>query len=120
MKAYQIKVFDPFGAFKKQINPRNVTSGISFSETLDGGQGDLALSFIGEASEIQCADIIEIRELEIGAERIPNYWNDALLWDDTAFWEDYSESVVPTYTGIVERVSVDEYREKSVLTLNVL
>ena len=63
MKAYEIKAYDPFGTFKRQITPRNVTNAVSYSEQLDGGQGDMTLSVIGNPDDYQCGDIIEIREL---------------------------------------------------------
>jgi hypothetical protein len=35
MKSFEVKLYSKNGTFKKTINPRNITSEISFSEDLD-------------------------------------------------------------------------------------
>lgn len=46
MKTFEVKLYDSSGTFKKQINPTNITSQISFSEELNGGQGNLNMDIV--------------------------------------------------------------------------
>jgi hypothetical protein len=38
MKSFELKLYSRDGIFKKQINPKTISSDISFSEELNGGQ----------------------------------------------------------------------------------
>lgn len=46
MKSYEIKTYTRLGVFKKQINPKNIVSDISFSEEQNGGQSNMTLSVV--------------------------------------------------------------------------
>lgn len=97
MKKFEVKVYDKSGTFKKQINPKNITSDITFTEELNGGQGNLMLSFVGDFDDYSVTDIVEIREVD-----------------------DENKSITPTYTGIIEEIDDDEYKTTEVVTLSLL
>lgn len=97
MKKFEIKVYDHLGVFKSQINPKTLTSDVSFTEELNGGQGSLNISFVGDLDDYAVADIVEVREVD-----------------------DENKSITPTYTGIVEEIDDDEYKTTEVITLNLL
>lgn len=97
MKSYEIKLYSRVWTFKKNINPKNVVSEIQFSEDLEWWQSDLSLEVIWEFDEFMATDIIEIREVD----------------------EDNKE-ISPTYTWIVEEISVKEYENGSTINVQVL
>lgn len=97
MKSFEIKVYSRIWTFKKTINPKDVTSEISFSEDLEWGQWDLLLSFRGDFWTYLSTDIVEIREVD-----------------------EENKDISRTYTGIIEEISVDEYETYSVVNLQLL
>lgn len=97
MKTFEVKLYDSSGTFKKQINPTNITSQISFSEELNGGQGNLNMDIVWDMDDFVCSDIVEIREV------------------DTE-----NRAISATYTGVIEEIGVKEYKTTEVLNLSIL
>lgn len=94
MKYFEVKLYDASGNFKKQLNARNITSSLSFSENIDGTQGNLNISIKDVSENYSVTDIVEVREI--------------------VKWESW---VHPTYTGIIERVFIEEKKEGEFLIL---
>jgi len=97
MKSFEIKVYSRIWTFKKTINPRDITSEISFSEDLEWWQSDLLLSFKWDASSYLATDIVEIREVD-----------------------EENKDISRTYTWIIEEISDDEYENHSVVNVQLL
>ncbi len=97
IKKYEYKLYNREWNFKKQINPRDISSDLSFSEQIDGWQGDLQLTVIDDIANYQTSDIIEIRE-------VTTKW----LW----IWA--------TYTGIIETINIKETKQGAVLKIELL
>lgn len=97
MKSYEVKLYSRTGLFKKTINPRNISSEISFSEELEWGQWDLTLSVEWNFSDFLSTDIVEIREVD----------------------ED-NKQISKTYTWIIEEIWVDEFEWKSLVNIQIL
>lgn len=97
MKSFEIKLYSRTWAFKKTINPRNVSSEISFSEELEWGQWDMILTVEWEFSDFLSTDIVEIREVD----------------------ED-NKQISMTYTGIIEEIWVDELESKTLVNIQIL
>jgi hypothetical protein len=96
-KQFEIKIYEKDGTFKQVVNPKNVTTDISFTEELNGGQGNLSISFVGDPDSVISSDIVEVREV------------------DTE-----NKVISKTYTGIVEELDITEYKENEVVTLSIL
>lgn len=97
MKSFEVKTYTRAWIFKKTINPKDITSEISFSEDLDGGQSDLNLQITWDFWDFLCTDIVEIREVD-----------------------DENKQISRTYTGIIEEISVTEFEKNDVISLNIL
>lgn len=95
MKYFEVKLYDASGNFKKQMNPRNITSQITFSENINGTQGNLNISIKDDSDDYSVTDIIEVREI--------------------VKWETW---VNETYTGIIERTTIDERTEWELIILD--
>lgn len=120
MKYFELKLYDNAGVFKKQINPRNIISQITFPENINWGQGNLDITIRDIASDYSVTDIIEVREVEKWSNITVYTWQDAQNWDDSDIWKETDSNVFPTYTGIVERISVQEKRSWEVITVKCL
>lgn len=96
MKTYEIKTYSWSGVFKKQINPLNVTTDISFTEELQWGQWNLNLTIVWSLDDFVCSDIVEIRE----------------VWDD--------KDILASYTGIIEEIDVKEFKDSEIISLSIL
>ncbi len=119
MKLYEVKLYSQSWVFKKQINPKTITSWISFSEQLDGGQSNINIDLIWDSSDFLCGDIVEIRETNSWVFSV-NYWDDSQNWNDSQNWDDGEDKTISTYTGIIEKVSVDEFQKSELVTLEIL
>lgn len=97
MKSYEIKIYSRLGNFKKSINPRDILSEISFSEDLNGGQWSLNLELIWDLENFEVSDIIEIREVS-----------------------DNSTHIIPTFTGIIEEIQIEEFENYDKISLEIL
>lgn len=97
MKSYEFKLYDRLGKYKKTINPLSVTSEITFSEDINGGQWSLTLDIVENMAHFDLTDILEIREVS-----------------------DDSPEIIPTFTGIIEEIQITEYAEKDVLSIELL
>ena len=117
MKYFEIKLYSQKWEFKKQIN---TTSDINFSEQLDWWQSNLNLEVIWNSVDFNCSDIIEIREVNIWVKLQLNYWDDSQIWDDSKIWDDWEKPVISTYTWIIEKIWVTEYKNKEVLNKQLI
>lgn len=97
MKSYEVKVYSRTWTYKSTINPRNLVSDINFSEDLNGWQSDLNLEIIWDFNDFLCTDIVEIREVD-----------------------EENKIISPTYTWIVEEISVKEFEGWSTVILQLL
>lgn len=120
MKYFELKLYNYAGVFKKQINPRNITSQITFSENINGGQWSLDLTIRDLSSEYEMTDIIEVREVEKGSVKTETFWDDNNIWNDSNTWNEGTSNVFPTYTGIIERIAVQEKRDGELLNIKCL
>lgn len=94
MKYYEVKLYTQKWEFKKQINPINITNELVFSEELNWWQGNLNLELIWKSSDYICSDIVEIREIQ--------------KW-----------VIKATYTWIIERIKIQEYKIAEWVTLEL-
>ena len=97
MKSYEIKLYSRIWDFKKTINPLNVVSEISFSEEINWGQSDMNIEIIWDFNDFLCTDIIEIREVD-----------------------EENKEISPTYTWIIEEISLKEYENWDTVNLQIL
>lgn len=97
MKVYEVKTYSANGTFKKQINPLNINTDISFTEEINGWQGNLNMTITWDLDDYSCSDIVEIREID----------------DETLI-------ITATYTWIIEEIDVREYNNWESLTFSIL
>lgn len=97
LKSYEIKLYTQKWVFKKQINLRNNINEITFSENIDWWQGDLTLQIIWNLNNFSTTDIIEIREVS-----------------------KENKTVIPTYTWIIESIEEIEYKNWTLLNIELL
>lgn len=97
MKSYEFKLYDRKGKYKKTINPKNITSDVSFSEDLNGWQGNMTLGIVDEVNNFMCTDIIEIREVD-----------------------EENREISPTFTGIIESVNITEFEDTYEMSIELL
>lgn len=97
MKSYEVKIYSRLGKFKKSINPKDILSEISFSEDLNGGQWSLNLEISGNIENFEVSDIVEIREVS-----------------------ENSTKIIPTFTGIIEEIQVEEFETYDKISLEIL
>jgi hypothetical protein len=122
-KYYEVKLYDWEGNFKKQISSKNITSDIFFSENINGTQGDLTLDIVGDEVDFKESDIIEIRESIDSIKSFPITADTTLFTADTTLLTadaTRTSNVFPTYTGIIERKSIQEYKYSQVLGITLL
>lgn len=122
-KYYEVKLYDWQGNFKKQISSKNITSDIFFSENINGTQGDLTLDIVGDEADFKESDIIEIRESIESIKSFPITADTTLFTADTTLLTadaTRTQNVFPTYTGIIERKSIQEYKYSQVLGITLL
>ncbi len=96
IKNYEIKLYSQKWEFKTQINLKNNTNEISFSESLNGWQGSLNLQVVWTENDFICSDIVEIREVS-----------------------QKNKTINPTYTGIIENIEIQEYKNTSILNIEL-
>jgi len=96
MKSYEIKTYTRLWVFKKQINPKNIVSDISFSEEQNGGQSNMALSVVWDIADFSPSDIVEIREV-----------------DDT------NKEISNTYSGIINNMEIVEFQKSYILNIEI-
>lgn len=111
MKYFEVKLYDASGNFKKQMNPRNITSQITFSENINGTQGNLNISIKDDSDDYSVTDIIEVREVKKGSSKTIYTWIDSMIWNDGGIWDEEDTNIFETYTGIIERITIDEKAE---------
>lgn len=97
MKQFEVKLYSRDWTFKKVINPKTITSVISFSEEIDWWQSDLNLQVTWDFWDYLCTDIIEVREVDTENKQISR-----------------------TYSGIIEEIAVVEYKNKDTISLTIL
>ncbi len=96
LKFYEIKLYSQNWDFKDQINLKNVTDEISFWENINWWQGNLTIKVIWNQDDFMCSDIVEVREVS-----------------------ENNKIVTPTYTGIIEDIGIEEYKDWTVIVLNL-
>ena len=96
-KFYEYKIYSRLGQHKHTINPQNVLSEISISEDLNGGQGAMTLEIVGNSEDFELTDILEICEVS-----------------------DENTEISPTFTGILEEITISEHKNHDQLTLEFL
>lgn len=97
MKSFEVKLYSRVWLFKKTINPRNIVSEINFSEELNWWQSDMNLEVIWDFWDFLSTDIIEIREVD-----------------------EENKVISPTYTWVIEEISLKEYVDWDTISLQVL
>lgn len=97
MKSYEVKLYSRVWVYKKTINPRDIVSEIQFSEDLDWWQSDMNIEVIGQFDDFLSTDIIEIREVD-----------------------EENMIISPTYTWVIEEISVKEYENWDTVNLQLL
>lgn len=97
MKHFEYTLYSRNGTYKKTINPKHISGDVEYTEEINGGQGSLSLSVVGEATTYTIWDIIEIRELEDG-----------------------DGSIRPAYTGIIESLTLTEYAHFDQIDIELL
>lgn len=85
----EAKLYDFAWNFKKQINPKKISSTIEFQEEINGWQWNLTLNIEWDIIDFDESDIIEIRN--------SNIWN--------------------MYTWIIESISIREFETTSYLSI---
>jgi hypothetical protein len=116
-KFFEIKIYDCFWNFKKQI--KKTSSKIEFSENINGVQGNLNLEVFWSVSDFSITDIVEIRETYFWNWYKDYFWDDLQNWDDSDFWNERDNNIFPIYSWIVENVWFVEYEEIDKINLQI-